>query len=59
MYLALRHLVGLVVIAMHSEGANQVELLALRHEVGVLRRQVPRLASSGVILPLPLSQNRT
>lgn len=43
-YLALRHLLGLVVILMRSEGANQIELLALRHEVAVLRRQVKRPA---------------
>ncbi len=43
-YLALRRLLGLVVIAMRSQSANQVELLALRHEVAVLRRQVTRPA---------------
>ena len=34
-YVALRHLLGLVVVLLRSE-ANQVELLALRHEVAVL-----------------------
>jgi len=41
-YLALRRLLGLVVLVIHSESTNQVELLALRHEVAVLRRQVRR-----------------
>ena len=41
-YLGLGRLLGLVVLACRSEGANEVELLALRHEVAVLRRQVKR-----------------
>jgi hypothetical protein len=41
-YLALRHVLGLVVVMMRSESANQVELLALHHEIAVLRRQVSR-----------------
>ena len=41
-YLALRHVLGLVVVMMRSESTNQVELLALRHEIAVLRRQVSR-----------------
>ena len=43
-YLALRHVFELVVTLMRSESANHVELLALRHEVTVLRRQVGRPA---------------
>ena len=41
-YVSLRHLLGLVVVVMRSKSANQVELLALRHEVAVLQRQVAR-----------------
>jgi len=35
---------GLVVVMSRSESANQIELLALRHEVTVLRRQGRRPA---------------
>jgi len=43
-YLALRRVLDLVVLLMRSERSNRVELLALRHEVAVLRRQVGRPA---------------
>jgi len=43
-YLALRQVLGLVVVMLRSESANQVELIALRHDVTVLRRQVRRPA---------------
>ena len=41
-YLAVRRLLELVVVVARSEEANEVELLALRHEVAILRRQVAR-----------------
>jgi putative transposase len=41
-YLAVQHLLGMVVLSFHSERSNEIELLALRHVVAVLRRQVGR-----------------
>ena len=41
-YLALRHVLGFVVLIARSEGSKEIELLALRHEVAMLRRQVTR-----------------
>src|ERR1022692_682855 len=41
-YLAVRHLLGVVVLSFRSEPSKEIELLALRHEVAILRRQVGR-----------------
>ena len=49
-YLAVRHLLGMVVLLFRSERSNEIELLALRHEVAILRRQVGRPATSPPIV---------
>ena len=41
-YLAVRRVLEFVVLVIRPESTNQVELLARRHEVVVLRRQVGR-----------------
>ena len=41
-YCLFRHLLGLAVLRCRSDGANEVEILVLRHELTVLRRQVAR-----------------
>jgi putative transposase len=42
LYLIFRHVLGLVLLAVRTSSAKDVELLVLRHEVAVLRRTNPR-----------------
>jgi hypothetical protein len=41
-YLALRRLLELMVLCWRSTDANEVEILVLRHQLAILRRQHPR-----------------
>jgi transposase InsO family protein len=41
-YWLFRHLLGFLVVRCRSDAANEVEILVLRHELAVLRRQVGR-----------------
>ena len=43
-YFALRRLFELVVLSLRAERSKEIEILALRHEVAILRRQMGRPA---------------
>jgi hypothetical protein len=40
-YLALRRMIGLLLLCFRSGDAKEVEILVLRHELDILRRQHP------------------
>jgi len=58
MYLMARRIFGLIVLRGRGEASKDVELLVLRHEVAVLRRQIsrPRLAPADRVLLAALAR---
>src|SRR6476661_78865 len=57
-YLALRRIFQLVVLALRHDRAKEIEILVLRHQIAVLRRQVhrPDLCPADRVLLTALSQ---
>ena len=59
-YLVVRRLFELVVLACRSPGSKGLEILVLRHELSILRRQTrrPQLREGGPAVPDALSRGR-
>jgi putative transposase len=51
LYLALRHVLELIMLCCRSTEAKEIEILVLRHELTVLRRQYPLPGCSPRIAP--------
>jgi hypothetical protein len=57
-YVVVRRLLELVVLIARGERSKELEILVLRHELSILRRQVarPRLSSANRLLLVALSR---